>query len=452
MTVFHNITGKMLVLLLVVCLLVSFGLAPAAQALAVSPQVVYYGAEAVVAAIMTAMGIKASTDPTYFKSMVDNCIIDLRGKALVDTKNNIALVAPEIGGAVAIGATVIDAVRDFLFNGSDTFTAPISAPAFSISGGYTSGTFSFNVCSHDMSVTFSNASTNFVPLVCYTYNSSSKSYTAFIALVCYGAHNTIKWASGSTSTCVDAVPNHPGYYYFEVSTIGGGYSTWSFTSPIQSLCYNNYSHWYDVPWPAGFNVNSGINLIGTGNDLDKDSTPDVIYPGWAERATNIDTNIEQDLDNDGAIDNVISADKYYPLTVPLDLTDVFDQVKDWTQEQAQAGTKEAAVEATKEDAKDTTKTDSDSYSIGSASDYTFDLHDFFPFCIPFDIYDMLSVLAADPVAPSFDYSFPVLGVTHTVRVDLSSFDTVAQILRTAEALAFAIGLAFVTKKLIQGGD
>lgn len=81
-----------------------------------------------------------------------------------------------------------------------------------------------------------------------------------------------------------------------------------------------------------------------------------------------------------------------------------------------------------------------------------DLSDFFPFCIPFDIYNMLSLLDAQPVAPSFAWTFPNgNGGTEQFEVDLSMFDSVAAVLRQCEKLAFAVSLAFATKRLIQGG-
>lgn len=84
----------------------------------------------------------------------------------------------------------------------------------------------------------------------------------------------------------------------------------------------------------------------------------------------------------------------------------------------------------------------------SPGDYqTPGLENVFPFCIPFDIYNLLSALAADPVAPSFTWRFYVPRVCdETFTVDLSPFDTVAQIVRTVELLAFIVGLAMVTRE------
>lgn len=79
------------------------------------------------------------------------------------------------------------------------------------------------------------------------------------------------------------------------------------------------------------------------------------------------------------------------------------------------------------------------------------LDDIFPFCIPFDLYHFFEALAADPVAPNFEWHFtvPQLNFDQVIAIDLSAFNTVAQILRTMELLLFAVGLAFETRKLLR---
>ncbi len=79
--------------------------------------------------------------------------------------------------------------------------------------------------------------------------------------------------------------------------------------------------------------------------------------------------------------------------------------------------------------------------------YTLDLTDIFPFCIPFDIYEFLSILAAEPEAPVFHWKVPVpqLGTEYEVEVDLSPWDNVAKLFRTLELLAFIVGLAMMTR-------
>lgn len=80
-----------------------------------------------------------------------------------------------------------------------------------------------------------------------------------------------------------------------------------------------------------------------------------------------------------------------------------------------------------------------------------DLTKLFPFCIPFDLYDMLNVLCAEPIAPSFDWEITApTGKKENFTIDLSVFDSVAQVVRTVELLGFCVGLAFKTRDLIRG--
>lgn len=82
--------------------------------------------------------------------------------------------------------------------------------------------------------------------------------------------------------------------------------------------------------------------------------------------------------------------------------------------------------------------------------YKVQIRDFFPFCLPFDMVDFLSVLAADPEAPVFEIKFPALdGSTVDLTVDLSPWDGVAQLLRNLELLALIIGLCFKTRDIIR---
>lgn len=88
-----------------------------------------------------------------------------------------------------------------------------------------------------------------------------------------------------------------------------------------------------------------------------------------------------------------------------------------------------------------------------ADNYRMDLTNIFPFCIPFDLYDFLNCLCAEPEAPNFKWTIPLSAVgleDCTVEINLDKWDSVAQIFRDMELLAFCIGLAFVTRDLIRG--
>ena len=96
-------------------------------------------------------------------------------------------------------------------------------------------------------------------------------------------------------------------------------------------------------------------------------------------------------------------------------------------------------------------TPSDPSTPSDIAGYTFDLTKIFPFCIPFDLYDFLTCLDATPVAPVINWEIQLPGgSTYPLTVDLSAFDSVAQLLRRLELLVFSIALAIKTRDLIKG--
>lgn len=88
---------------------------------------------------------------------------------------------------------------------------------------------------------------------------------------------------------------------------------------------------------------------------------------------------------------------------------------------------------------------------GKVEAYALDLKLLFPFCIPFDLFNLLKVLQAEPVAPHFDFEldFGSLG-RFPVSVDFSEWNDLAQLVRTLEIGLFIVGLAVGTRKLIGG--
>lgn len=83
--------------------------------------------------------------------------------------------------------------------------------------------------------------------------------------------------------------------------------------------------------------------------------------------------------------------------------------------------------------------------------YIVRLGDVFPFCVPFDIYHMVTLFAADPEAPhaKWEFSLPFTGGTYEIEWDLREWDEVAALCRKLELILFCVGLAVVTSKLIK---
>lgn len=74
----------------------------------------------------------------------------------------------------------------------------------------------------------------------------------------------------------------------------------------------------------------------------------------------------------------------------------------------------------------------------------------FPFCIPFDLAHAIESLRVPPKAPTFgaDFSGTIFG-NYQFRLDLSEYESIAQIIRWTVWISFFIGLLFITPKLIR---
>ena len=84
------------------------------------------------------------------------------------------------------------------------------------------------------------------------------------------------------------------------------------------------------------------------------------------------------------------------------------------------------------------------------------LAELFPFCLPFDFIDFVNVLCAEPQAPKIEFpiKYPA-GIsswgTYMIEVDLSVFDSVAEIMRDLECLLFIVGLIVITRSYMIRG-
>lgn len=78
----------------------------------------------------------------------------------------------------------------------------------------------------------------------------------------------------------------------------------------------------------------------------------------------------------------------------------------------------------------------------------------FPFCIPWDLIAIVTVMAADPVAPVYEFPFVIesISFSHTVVLDMSILEPVASICRTMLTLIFILILIHITIKLTSKGS
>lgn len=84
--------------------------------------------------------------------------------------------------------------------------------------------------------------------------------------------------------------------------------------------------------------------------------------------------------------------------------------------------------------------------------YTVKIGEVFPFCIPFDLYHMVTMFDAEPEAPhaKWEFSLPWSPQEqYKVEWDLKEFDTLAELCRKLELVLFCVGLAVITSRLIK---
>lgn len=95
-------------------------------------------------------------------------------------------------------------------------------------------------------------------------------------------------------------------------------------------------------------------------------------------------------------------------------------------------------------------------------DYKTDLRQIFPFCIPFDLINLLDALDAEPVAPKFEIPVDIevnnpftktkiLDYHNVIVIDLSVYEDAVKVVRIFEILFFILGLLLITRQqMIKG--
>ena len=213
-----------------------------------------------------------------------------------------------------------------------------------------------------------------------------------------------------------------GYISSPDDDLPNGYSTWAAGAiSVPGLADSEDER---VVYPLGFGSSVGDTWGLSQEDV------------WAGAGTYTDTNTGTDTETNTETD-----------TTSKTLSQLITEVKNGTLSITEALAEVvAAVKAVPAEVAEATKaevtTELDSLSL--------DLKDFFPFCIPFDLYAFFGCLNAAPEAPVFELALPTPFGSYSFTVDLSPYDSVAEICRKLQLLLFCIGLAFETRNLIKG--
>jgi hypothetical protein len=168
----------------------------------------------------------------------------------------------------------------------------------------------------------------------------------------------------------------------------------------------------------------------------------------------------------GVTDDYIGTDKTWTDSVadagsgsiafPLDVDDLIDLSPSDVRDKTLTDTGDIATDKTdtkddtKYDTKDDTNTKPNKPSIPSLSLPEILFKEKFPFCLPWDVYNVFANLVAEPEAPVFSipFKFERLGIDYEFTIDLSEFEDIAKISRFFSSIAFVIFLILASRKLI----
>lgn len=133
-----------------------------------------------------------------------------------------------------------------------------------------------------------------------------------------------------------------------------------------------------------------------------------------------------------------------PISVPRDLSDTITK----TAEDIRTVDKDKID--TKDDTKDDTNTKPNKPSIPGLSLPEILFKEKFPFCLPWDVYNVFVNLVSEPEAPVFSipFKFNRLGINYEFTIDLSQFEEIAKVSRFFSSIAFVIFLILASRKLI----
>lgn len=270
--------------------------------------------------------------------------------------------------------------------------------------------------------------------------------------------------------------------------------------PNPNLTYDDIKkvsdHVYEIPYSLN-DVQNPYTYI------DKDKTEIVIKDGAVPVTGDIDSVVEQindyentDKENHVTWDNIDSAinknlivgviDEYYnpgidiPIDTPTDLSGINKRLDEVIEKLGailgSIGDINALTdEQLKEILKDLDLTNADGLTIEQVREYAeereqaqekeleneLDIENFkvdngiinkFPFCIPFDLVNVIKKMDSTATAPRFEFPFKFqrLGINETIVLDLSQFEKVAVVVRWFILVSYLLLLIYATRSLIKG--
>lgn len=264
----------------------------------------------------------------------------------------------------------------------------------------------------------------------------------------------VTWVNNSGANYMKDDVNHN---YFRKNTFSNiSSSTWTFTSNT-SLNFYFYGvasefftganmHSWDLALPdstfQAYNTSliDSLSLILT--NAISDAIPDVIPLPWdqvSDTAEGINEKIDDLIEKVNT--GVLSLEEYMIAIQSILGVIAFDTTTD-------------LVIPTDPDLPDKTIQDKVNENVTNNGFVLTGLENFFPFCIPFDIYSFITILVADPVAPVIHWHIynPVSKTDNIMTLDFAIWEPVVILFRYIFDFLFIIGLALIARSLIGGED
>lgn len=249
-------------------------------------------------------------------------------------------------------------------------------------------------------------------------------------------NNTLTFTSNTGSVARSVNPNAGiNYYFFGVSSL--------FTAA--------YYHLVDLDLPQVI-TNDFDTVVGNLTDLDlldddatSTSIPGVLPLPWDQVGTS-DTAISDTLAGliEQVQEGVLSIDDYIATLQDLIGVITVDTTSDVV----------IPIEQDPTTGEDITSDDIVNENISNAGFVLGGLEKVFPFCLPYDLYNFVTILVAEPVAPVINFPIynPANGQTEYIEIDFSEWQSVVTLFRYIFDFLFIIGLILISRALIGGGD
>ena len=482
----NRIFRTLLCLLVVCCLLFT----QVSAAMVATPAIVSVSISPVVVSVLKGLGVTAlatTVGSAAFSNLVDSCITHLQSIGLCQ-ETTINVFGYSLNGYSVFGVTagLVDAVRSWLFeeevvsvteqniyesagfiyNSSSNASANLYWQSVDIFSLFNAGSSSDSLLTCLSAGKYSCITLSGNTLHLYSLNSLTP-YTSLDypmgtlqKLSCYKRLDSSVTLANTASGSL-----YINYGVARTNWQTTGEATFFLTGDsrlrFDDVKYENARHWFDN---VGYISSSGAVYTGQSvclfEDYYADYKPSGLYPSVTGQETGISVSDGLEAEYIAPQESTLAegyADWYKNSTILTDSSTAQQVVtlpipQAYSYQEALTQTQTDVWEGTKTETGTDTGTSTDTWTPpAEVGGFALDLTNYFPFCIPFDMYDFLCCLGADPVAPVIEWEIALPGGdAFPLSVDLSAFDSVAQLLRRLELLLFIIGLGLKTRDLIKG--